>query len=273
MTAFLRLNGLEVPVLDGSAKASTDEQGTSNRSANRTARGSRLITKGRWSFTVGHTVPKESLAWRDLLLGEYQKWTFESSLYSTKGKAAVVSGTSAITTSQHKYGAKSLKVVGNDTCTIDGLVPSGRPWTVMTWHNDPVTLGAGWQHLAAQSDGSKFLGGVANALSFLGGEGLSFTGGVVSINGTNPEDQYLDDVVIFPTLLPASWIAAIAGAVTTFGPDGCRRLTADGSFIENNISGGRTVLGKVGDLTLMQGRIGGTFYDNLHVIEATVEEV
>jgi hypothetical protein len=124
-----------------------------------------------------------------------------------------------------------------------------------------------------QSDGSKFLGGVANALSFLRAKGISVTGGVVSINGTNPEDQYLDDVVIFPTLLPASWIAAIAGAGATFGPDGCRRLTADGSAIENNISGGRTVLGKVGDLTLMQGRLAGTFYDNLHVIEASLEEV
>lgn len=267
MASFLRLNGIPVPVLDGSAKLRAPEElGQSERAVDGSLRIHRRAIKQPWDFSIAHQVAATALAFRDLLLGKGQTWGFDSNLYGSKGTGPSAA-TNAVQGATAKYGAGGCTLTATSGTITWIALPllSGGPWTVSVWRK----VGAGaWVHYLKTSAGSVWTDGVlTGSTAWLT---VTTAAGAVKIDADAASTTHIDDLVVLPYAVPSDWPASIHGYGAAFSP--LARLYADGLFIEAN-SKTVTTKGEVGGAELVQGTLSGSFAGNLHVVQASLIEV
>ena len=100
MTAFLTLNGITAPVLADKAPLAEEEVGTRRRALDGTLIVDRRTLKRAWEMTLVPDVAATQLAFRDLLDGKHEIWSFETGAYSSRGNPAAFTGTGARTIAQ-----------------------------------------------------------------------------------------------------------------------------------------------------------------------------
>lgn len=247
MTAFLRLNGLTVPVSIGTANADEESIGKFRRSVNATGIVPRRAIKGAWKFSTTIKSAAESLAWRDLIGGKGHVLSFDAqNYYTSKGMAPVsVAGGWSFTTSGPKYGAACAQwTTGN---ALWAFFLSGAPWTI---GYDLNLGGGGWHRVWTNSAGNTWVDGVLGGSPPVGWSSLlEGFGGVASGVATfgSASASKIDNITALPFLAPDNWAAQDAAFGAAFGL--LPALTADGAFVEQNtkvsVLGGDTPIGRV----------------------------
>ena len=261
----LTINGIEVNVLDGSARASVEEIGEKTRAFDGTLRSSRQATKRVITFDAPLNVPSDAEAIRQLLLGTGHAWSFEGQhLYSSKGKGpSEVTGSP--TYAAGKFGSYSVQTT--DAIGVKWTIPT-TAYTVMAWHHD----GSAWHHHVYCSDATGGLDGVAGVASEDPAHGFGVAAGEVACGfytGPAAGTYKTDDLVILPFVIPAAWVAEYYAAATAHGD--LPKLAVDGDVLSG--FGPLSMIGEVGDISYVQGYVAGVFYDNLQTISVTLSEV
>lgn len=250
-SAFLRLNGITVPVFHQNANAAKTPIGAFRRSVNGTGTVPRRTRKGVWKFDTTPKSAAEALAFRELVAGSGQVLSFDAQTYYTStGQApnSVAVGWS-FTTTGPKYGAACAQwTTGN---ALWAFFDASSPWTLAWWLDQSA---AGWHHYMQNSAGTKWIDGVlAPGGSMLGFGGVS--SGVATFGSVTASK--IDDIVALPYLAPDDWAAQIYGFGSAFSA--LPVLTADGKFIEQDTA--VTVIG--GDDASARVMISGTT-KNIH---------
>lgn len=259
MTDFLRIQGVPVPVADGSFSARSTPVGTFQRAEDGTAVFDRRALKREWDFATALRPAAEAHAFRDLLLGKAQVWSFDSNLYSSKGLSVAGTGLS-ISATQKKFGATSLFRSGATDITItDQYDYTTLPWTCSFWR----WTGSAWEHITENSANQRFVNG-----SNVGARTMLFPASteIYLAPGTS---TYVDDLCLSRFLWPASWAASVYSFNAALGPS--PRLRVDGLGVEAGVS---TVyaLGDNDNLDLAQGWYGGSWNANLASLKITLRE-
>jgi len=267
MAEFLKLNGIAVPVLDGSAGLDADVLGKTERVVDASIVSHRRAVKGVWEFSIAHQVAATALAFRDLLLGKGHYWSFDSHLYSAKGLAPSTVGGLTSSATNKKFGAQGGRIAsGGSDAVFTNVWPSGSRWTLMWWeaqgdagaftHKLVLSTNTG-----AEYQNASFLPTPTDNVTF------QSTGFTLKANGAN---RYFDDLVALPFVIPVDWISQIYNYGSAFSP--LTKLYAAGDLLEANTKT-VTCLGEFNGADLVQGRVGGVFYQSLHVVKGTLREV
>lgn len=271
MGDFLRLYGIPVPIAAGGARPENERIGSTQR---RAVSASPLehyrADKRAWSLDTVLMKPLVALALRDLLRGYVDSWSFDSTLYSSRGFAATAGGGTALSATQVKHGVKSLAIPngGSLSLGIDWRDPSAKSWTAVHWHY----YSAAWHHWIQDSSGGKWLDGspsVATARWATSYLSLDWDYG-------NSVTEYVDDVLVLPFALSAldspdiiaSNLWQVHSARAAAPAPG---LVADGDLIEAGTEK-LTVRAELRDMAVEQGYVGGSFYNNLHALSFRLAE-
>ncbi len=154
--------------------------------------------------TVPVTLP-EAHAWRMFLTGEGEAWSFDSSLYGSKGSGPTSSALATISAGSAKFGASKLSL-GATTGSIafNGAAAnefgSSTLWTVGVWRYESGV----WNHYIVRSDGAKWVNGVRNDLASTAWLIVS-TGNVVLSNSGIGVATFYDDLVVLPFAILTAW--------------------------------------------------------------------
>jgi hypothetical protein len=267
MTDFLKINGVAVPVADGSARGGVTFIGEAGRSVSGQGWRDFRSAKRIWAGALQLSAPATALAFRGLLSGLHDVWSFEANnVYSAKGVPLDVDAGVVVTNAQKKFGTYSLEVPTTksfDIAFVD-LNPAAAPWAVAWWHRQ----GGVWYHYVEQSTGVNYVDGVVSLHTpFWTGGGYTLT-----FSQSSGASIFVDDVATYPFVFPTSWPAQLAatGSATPDAP----KLRAEGSSIDNNVSGGVTVLSLVGDgESYVQAISSGTLTPNFQSITFELQEV
>lgn len=262
MADFLTLNGIPVPVLDGSAHVSVDELGEASRAVDGSLLIGRRNLKTKLDFDVVHQDAATALAFRDLILGRGNVWSFDSSLYSAKGVPVTMVGSYTLYTMFKKYGTGSLQVqIGTSADFADGPDYTAQPWSISWWDSG----GGAWDHYVENSANQQYKNGS------LTGARTYCTPSSTKVRWTNPYagTRWVDDVWLAPYLFPSTWPAKIQALGAAVGS--AARVRAAGLALNAN-AGPLTMKGSIRGLNVLQGTLAGVYAANLHVVSATLEE-
>lgn len=185
--------------------------------------GSTRVTRSARKYdTVFKSVPlsvSDAAAWRSLITGEGETWTFDSSLYGSKGLGPSSSTNASQSSGSAKFGAGKLSV-GATTGTITWNAATANPfgrvsdWTISLWRS--TDGGATYLHNLIRSDGSTWLNGVASGIVYSPWLTISGGGNVTIFNTTGTAILY-DDLVILPFKVLDDWPAQIYAYGSSFG--------------------------------------------------------
>lgn len=261
--SFLKVNGIEVPVADGSASEEQEVIGSNERAVDASSLVHRRAIKGRWTFETALRPAATAIAFRKLLQGLGHVWSFESTVYSSKGLGPSTLGGLVVSSTTAVWGSKSGKIAAAGSDSVFGNVwPSNSPYTVAFWNKD----GAGaWTHYVLTSTPACWVSGVAGAdPGVLTPDSSGFT---LEKHATN--DRYWDDIIALPYVVPDDWPGQMYAFTSPWA--GLPRLYASGDFLEDD-GGTKTVVGAVDGLVSVQGYYGGSFHDNLQRLAGKLEE-
>jgi hypothetical protein len=263
MTAFLRINGITVNVLDGSADGGLEVIGRAARGTDASLVAERRAIKRNWKFSTTPQAPATGLAFRDLLIGRGWVWDFETGtgVYPANGGAIASGGAQSGT--QKKFGSFGFSVTAasSATFTFNSFTPSSLPWTVSYWFWNGTT----WDHRVDSSAGWGYVNGsLGTSLTTAGATTLS-------IFNSAGATRYLDDVWACPYVWPTDWPAQVYAYATkaALAP----ALAVDGLLIENNLAGGAVVLGELDGVRTMQAYNGAVWAPNMLTVSGTLTEV
>lgn len=204
--AFLTLNGITIDCSEpAGGSLSITLVGDSMRAVDGSMKIQRRVLKNKWSFTTTPQVNATALAIRDLIMGKGEYWSFDATLYSSKGTAPSSATASVFSAGSAYLGAGKLsQTASTGTITFTVLPLKAWAWTVI--HARKVGSGA-WHHYITCSDGSSYTDGVAAAIP--GWLGVSTTPGTVTLTADASQTTLVDELVILPFLIPAAWAPQI----------------------------------------------------------------
>jgi hypothetical protein len=266
MTELLRVSGIAVPVLTGSASEQPEAIGEVERAEDGSRLVSRRAIKEKYKVKVAHQAATDGIAWKKLLMGEGETWNFESSVYGSKG-----SGPSAVTNSvqsalAHKFGTGCLRQTATTgTVSYATLPAGGTKWTVAFWRS---VAAAAFDHYVVTSAGHKwFNGGRADgtATAFLT---VTTATGTVKLDAAGSTTD-LDDLVILPFDVPDVWPPDWFAYGSAFSQ--LAKLDVDGDLIDGNV-GTKTVVGTVTGIEVMPAAPAGVYAQATRVLEVELEE-
>lgn len=266
MSDLLLINQLPFAVKDGTArKASPEEIGGSRvRSYGGSLMSSRRALKRSYSVGSSLMLESEARAWQGLLLGEGHYWSFNSSLYSSKGLGPDAGYNASFSASGGKFGAGRL-IVPDSTGTISFDTRLGNNWTVMLYRKESGV----WVHYVVNSDGDNWRNGVLNGgivdpADFLDVSG----GGAVTLFELDVSDRDFDDLVAVPYVFLPAWSALRSAATQAWGAT--PSLSATGELIHG---GSATVRAELGETEIVQALMSGAWEQNLQRFPVTLTEV
>lgn len=239
----LALNGINVGALilaSEEPKETLRDIGDTSEAADGTTRVSRHRRKRDLSFRTVPLTEAAAHSWLCLLTGEGEAWSFDASLYGSKGTGP----TSLLNSSQGaagpKFGAGRLSVgATTGTLTYLGVAVNAwggsSEWTVLVWRFE----GAAWVHYAVRSDGAKWVNGVRNDAAST--TWLDVWEGNVTIENTTGAAVLYDDLVVLPFAVLDAWPAEVHAAAAAYGSLPVGRAT--GTMVTEATS--REVLGVV----------------------------
>lgn len=202
--SLLTVNGIELPIARDSLKRGEIEIGSSGRAYSGAAWKSVRARKKTLSLTTTPMALADADAWAALLNGQAVNWSFEADTYSLQGHPASVTGSTARSTAQKKFGTASLTIPGSSSASWSlGL---GAEWTIAFWSRFLLGGTTTWRHIVATSDGDIYTNGVTGTTPVA----VTVSSGVLSLTYDASYGQtYNDDLIALPTIVPASWPAAM----------------------------------------------------------------
>lgn len=252
----LTINGMALGVREDSVEVSQEPQGESGRAVDGSAWSAVRVTKRVWKFSTTPIAKTTAEAWAAWLNGGLLHWTFETeNLYSTDGlPIATNPSTKATRDGTHEqYGTYGLKVA-------DGGAPTwvtrlGSTWSIRVWRWFDTSN----RHWVINSDGTAYKNGSSDSPP----SWISMSSGTLTVTASGA-DEYIDDLVLAPFVVPQAWVDAAAGPWSYSGaatyPSIPPLLTAAGDMMP---SGGVSVIARVERAKPMQ--FGGTHYQELDV--------
>ena len=260
---FATINGITLPIRDGSLKQSIQEIGERGQAFDGTAYQAIRARKRKWQFSTTPMSQADSLAWIALLNGQAVNWDFETDTYSLQGHAATVAGTATRTTAAYKFGAASLTIASASSSSAAWSVGVGSSWTVACWrryYNGATWI---WQHRVTTSTGVFYSGGTATTDA----NPPTVAAGVLTLaGGLNSNSVYYDDLWILPAVVPASWPAQMAA-------HGAQLVDASGFTLSGDIVPAAVAcVGQVTGSKALQGVVGGSFVSNAVELEVEIVE-
>ena len=261
--SFCTINGITLPIREGSLKQSVQEIGERGQAFDGTAYQAVRARKRKWQFSTPPMTQADSLAWSALLNGDAVNWSFEVDAYSQQGHAATITGSAARTTTAYKFGAASLLIPYSPSSSAAWNVGVGPAWTVACWrryYNGAAWL---WNHRVTTSTGIYYSGGVATT----DGNPPTVSSGVLTLaGGLSSQPLYYDDLWILPAVVPTSWPAQMyahnAQLVDASG------FTLGGDIVPAAVA----CVGQVTGSKVLQGIVGGSFVSNAVELEIEITE-
>lgn len=245
MAAFLKINGLEIPV--ARCSQSKREVGGGRRWSGNW-RDERRGRKRVWELETSPLSEDNAEALEHWLLGRGQHWSFDVNTYSDGGVGPVVGYTSAlaITTGTTKFSEPltSFLYVGATGQTVSFAISLDGPdlsYTVSRWVWNSGDAGYGlWRHyvdrydavsatLTKYLDGATMPGGIGNYTVTSSGGTLTYTQRALRNDNVTNAGGYIEDLVMVPYLMTTDMIAALYAAPATlpFGRSPMVRITGD----------------------------------------------
>lgn len=249
----LALNGINLGALMHAGeepKEATRDIGDRTEATDGSTRVTRAARKNDLAFSSVPLTGADAHAWKCLLTGEGEAWSFDSSLYGSKGTGP----SAAVNTSQSagaaKYGAGKLEVgATTGTITYSSVTLNGwggsTAWTVMVWRYE----GAAWVHYVVRSDGAKWVDGARNDAAST--TWLTVGSDVTIANATGSPVLY-DELVVLPFAVPANWPAQVVAAAVAYGA--LPFLLATGDLVAEKAA--REVCGEVEESSFMRAAAG-----------------
>jgi hypothetical protein len=246
---FLEIQGIPFPVRPGSF---SQRDGRTGDVYGRSVNGSLIEARGgqfrEWSFDSPPIRRDEALAWKRLIDGMGQGWSFFAALASSSlgrfSQAGILDtkvGTPTIRTAtpaprhggaylqinsggafgfdpRHRVGIHRRQIDGGEATAI-GWSPIVDGWTIIFWRY----AGTSWGHYVARGSVIAPIGGGGappGVTQYFNGGGLFSMGHYISIDvdtaaiygknasGTNAITYY-DDFVFYPFNMPAAWVAPL----------------------------------------------------------------
>lgn len=254
--AFLAINGIEIPVREGTLGEESRDIGERAQAFDGTLRMSRLAQKLDLAFDT--PVMTDGASWYGLLTGQGEKWSFDSSVYGSKGSPPSAATSAAVSATRSKFGGKSLKL----TATTGDVTFTQNTDTAAFWHWN----GAAWDHYVYNTAGVIHKNGVSPA--------SGPTGVTVTVNGTAVRfqagggDVFLDDLVITPYGWVSTWQATVYAAGAAFGLTPQLAVTGDAI-----IAGSPRIMLGVVSFDFVKAVLGGSFRTNARILHVKLTAV
>lgn len=274
MAKLLRVNGIEAPVLVDSASHKPNPFAESERAEDGSMLINRRVIKESYRLTLAHRTPTEAIAWRRYLMGEGHYWSFDTSVYSSKGlgPSLLTGGTIGSSSPAPWLGAGRLNfALGAGNQANFGISPGVTQTQGVTAMVARNVAGGGWNHYVKDSAGNVWTNGVLTGTASW--FNLTTIGGLVNIGADAGNAIAYDELVILPFLIPSDWPAQLyAYQLAGSQHSALAQLKVDGDLVDANLLT-RTVVGSVGDMKLMPATLGGTFYQSVRTVDVELEEV
>lgn len=201
-------------------------------------------------FRTIYLTETDALAWESLLIGEGEAWSFDTSLYGSKGLGPSASSGATVVGSATKFGAGKLNLAAT-TGTISYSFPtinmfngSQILWTISVWRS--TDSGSTWTNYIVRGTAfaqvAKWVDGVRN-------DGASTTwltvasDGKVTIANTSGSAVQYDDLVVLPYWVLDTWPPVLGVSARAFTP--LPYLDASGTWVPEQTF--RRVFGQVED--------------------------
>jgi len=278
---FIRLDGYQLPILDGSVKCVESEIGPLDRAEDSQLRDSVRSRPRVWTCLTPLKLNATIYAIKNYVRGRGHHVAFDTS-YNSDGGVGPNSGYTGCSlgtiTPTPKFGTRRLAITSSNSMAFTVACPEGDTWTIMFWHQ-VVATGA-WAHHAITKDGAgttvKYIAGAAGATLANYTVVVTGTSGLFTIIGKNAAgtnfDAWYDDLVILPWAASAAQVAAWAANTVAFSP--LPRLNLQGCVLSDaSINRQVVVRGTIGATSSGQGSIAGTYYTNLEAVELNFTEV
>lgn len=213
--AWLAISGIDLSAIAATAqdpKGDRRDIGEAAEASDGSWRVTRQTRKRDLSFLSIPLAGSDAYAWESLITGEGHHWTFDSSLYGSKGMGPTAGFVASQTAGTPKFGAGVLRVTATTgTITYAAAVNSAGgtgAWTVMVWRFESGV----WHHYVVTSAGHKWLDGVrADGTSTTW---LSVSGANVTITNTAGAAQDYDDLVVLPFAVLDAWPPLVFAAAS-----------------------------------------------------------
>lgn len=208
--SFLTVNAIPFPASEG--REGIVQIGERERAFSGALLSSIRATKGTWDLTTKPIPASEMAAWRALLGGRGEHFSFNDSTYytySAKGLPKTSGSPSRQTaTPAAKFGSAYLRLAAGAQASWQANATGA--WTLMVWRYES----GAWHHYALCSDGTKYRDGSSygSAIAF-----LAVSGGAIVLGDSGAgADQNFDDLVYLPAVIPAAWAAVWGVAASAF---------------------------------------------------------
>lgn len=227
--AFLSVNKINV----GGIIASSEDPKGARRNVGGEAQGSdgstRITRQTRKRDLKLGTIPlsaSDALAWESLFIGEGEVWSFDGTLYSSKGLGpSANTGCTATVSGTMKFGIGKLNVPAT-TGTITFSSPavniyqsSDVNWTVEVWRS--TDSGATWTNYIVRGTGAtqsaKWVDGVRNDAATTTWMSMSSGGALTIANVSGSAVQY-DDLTVLPYWVLDTWPPQLGVSTTAWPP-------------------------------------------------------
>lgn len=189
----------------------------------------------------------DSYVWESFITGEGEVWSFDTTLYGSKGLGPSASVLATIVAGSTKFGAGMLNLAATTgsisyAAAINSFGTASL-WSVSVYRS--TNAGVAWTHYIVRSDGAKWVDGARNDAASTTWLSVSGAGTVTIANTTGGAVQY-DDLIVFPFKVLDTWPAIIFARTTAYPP--LPYLDLDGDFIPEQTT--RRVLGSVDESTM-----------------------
>ncbi|GHG91359.1 hypothetical protein [Comamonas sp. JC664] len=249
----LALSGIPLPVLSDKGLTYTPTLlGESRRAFSGWLRSSERREVYSYAGNTGPLTQEDARAYRGLLKGEGDVWSFDADLRSSAFLApSATSGTLEAGVPGGRYGG-CLRMAVNASLTLPTAL--GTKWTVAYWWR--LEGGGDWRHYVHRaghfiSDNGQLNVRTPNSGALAVATASQLPGGAVQLRNlggfsggiSNPSNAALlvDDLVVLPWVAPAAWVAPWFAAGQPFGAPYPYHVASGDALYEP-----RTVLGRVG---------------------------
>lgn len=250
--AVLSVNQINVGALIAAGDAPRVEVrdiGNEAQGADGTWRVTRSARKRDLKFKTVPLTAADALAWASLFAGEGESWSFDFSLYGSKGLGPSANVGCTVPGGSSKFGAGKLSVPATSgSITYAAAINSfgsTTDWTVGVWRS--TDSGATWSHYLVRSDGAKWLNGARNDGTST--TWLTVSAGSVTIANTSGSAVLYDDLVVLPYKSVTAWGPTLGTATAAFSS--LPLLNVAGDIVTEQAT--RLMLGKVTETVLKTG--------------------
>ncbi len=215
--SWLTINGIETSGIAsiGGAPAGTHRDiGAQHEAADGSLSLTRQVRKRDLKLETVPLSGSDAYAWESLLVGEGQAWSFNASLYGSKGTGPSTSTGASSSATFPKFGAASCRLTATTgTVSYVALPIDGADWTVAVWRS---TNGTTWNHYVVTSEGQKWVDGVRNDAASTTWLTVTTSTGTVKLDAAGTTTD-IDDLVVCPYVWLDDWAAQVYAAGVAFG--------------------------------------------------------